>query len=184
MASISSKYYYDNGLTMVIKNTNYTKDEIRRILEAGSANKLTVSQEKLLEISDKIYLFDGISKEDIIRMTTNVKFKRHAKGDVIMNAGDLTKEVYFILNGMGVVVVGGKKIVATIDSGNMFGEMAFLTKKPRNATILSYKEGTTVISFEINDNKCNEIFSYPFVLLYKNIALDLTRKIELANQKK
>lgn len=39
---------------MVIKNTNYTKEEIGRILEAGYANKLTVSQEKLLEISDKI----------------------------------------------------------------------------------------------------------------------------------
>ena len=162
---------------MVIRNTNYTKEEIGRILAAGNASKLSISQEKLLEISDKIYLFDGIGKDDIIRMTTNVKFKRHAKGETI-------KEVYFILNGMGVVVVEGKKVVATIDSGNMFGEMAFLTKKPRNATILSYKEGTTVISFEINDNKCNEIFSYPFVLLYKNIALDLTRKIELANQKK
>lgn len=169
---------------MVIKNTNYTKQEIGRILEAGHAGKLTISQEKLLEISDKIYLFDGISKEDIMRMTTNVKFKRYAKGDVIMNAGDTTCDVYFILNGMGVVVVDGKKIVATIDSGNMFGEMAFLTKKSRNATILSYKEGTTIISFEINDNKCNEIFSYPFALLYRNIALDLTRKIELANHKK
>jgi len=169
---------------MVIKNTNYTKEEIGRILEAGEASKLSVSQEKLLEISDKIYLFDRISKEDIIRMTTNVKFKRHAKGDMIMKAGDTSKEVYFILNGMGVVVVEGKKIVATIDSGNMFGEMAFLTKNPRNATILSNKDGTTVISFEINDTKCNEIFSYPFVQLYKNIALDLTRKIELSNQKK
>ena len=66
----------------------------------------------------------------------------------------------------------------------MFGEMAFLTKNPRNATILAYKEGTTIISFEINGTKCNEIFSYPFALLYKNIALDLTRKIEVANRKK
>jgi len=168
---------------MVIKNTNYTQEEIARILEAGHATKLSVSQEKLLEISDKIYLFNGIKKEDVIRMTKNVKFKRYAKGDVIMNAGDDTKDVYFILNGMGVVVVDGKKIVATIDSGNMFGEMAFLTKKPRNATILSYKEGTTIISFEINDEKCNEIYSYPFALLYQNIALDLTRKIEIANKK-
>lgn len=168
---------------MVIKNTNYTQEEIARILEAGHATKLSVSQEKLLEISDKIYLFNGIKKEDVIRMTKNVKFKRYAKGDVIMNAGDDTKDVYFVLNGMGVVVVDGKKIVATIDSGNMFGEMAFLTKKPRNATILSYKEGTTIISFEINDEKCNEIYSYPFALLYQNIALDLTRKIEIANKK-
>lgn len=169
---------------MVIKNTNYAKHEIDRILEAGHDAGLSISQEKLLEISDKIYLFDGIKKEDIIRMTSNVKFKRYAKGDVIMNLGDTSQEVYFILNGTAVVVVEGKKIVATIESACMFGEMAFLTKKPRNATILAYKEGTTIISFEINDAKCNEIYSYPFAMLYKNIALDLTRKIELANRKK
>ncbi|MDD3342377.1 MAG: cyclic nucleotide-binding domain-containing protein [Sulfurospirillaceae bacterium] len=169
---------------MVIKNTNYTKREIERMLEAGHANKLSISQEKLLEISDKIYLFDGIKKEDIIRMTVNVKFKRYAKGDVIMNAGDKGREIYFILYGTAVVVVEGKKIVATIDSPHMFGEMAFLTKKPRNATILAYKEGTTIISFEVNDEKCSEIFSYPFAQLYRNIALDLTGKIEKTNLKK
>ena len=117
-------------------------------------------------------------------MTTHVKFKRYAKGDLIMNLGDKTHEVYFILNGSAVVMVEGKKIVATIESANMFGEMAFLTKKPRNATILAYQEGSTIISFEINDAKCNEIYSFPFALLYKNIALDLTRKIEVANRKK
>ena len=169
---------------MVIRNTNYTRHEIERILEAANSEWLSISQQKLLEISDKIYLFDGIDKEDIIRMTTNVKFKRYAKGDLIMNLGDKTHEIYFILNGSAVVVVEGKKIVATIESANMFGEMAFLTKKPRNATILAYQEGTTIISFEINDTKCNEIYSFPFALLYKNIALDLTRKIEVANRKK
>ena len=48
-------------------------------------------------------------------MTANVKFKRYAKGDVIMNLGDKTREIYFILNGTAVVVVEGKKIVATIE---------------------------------------------------------------------
>ncbi len=54
---------------MVIKNTNYTKQEIERILEAANDVGLTISQEKLLEISDKIYLFDGIKKEDIMPVT-------------------------------------------------------------------------------------------------------------------
>ena len=35
---------------MVIKNTNYTKQEIERILEAANDIGLTISQEKLLEI--------------------------------------------------------------------------------------------------------------------------------------
>ena len=125
--TLLSKFYKD-----IIFLNSFYKNFLEKS-KVGYANKLTILQEKFLKISDKIYFFDGISKEDIVRMTTtNVKFKRHPKGD----------------------------------------------------TILSYKEGTTVISFEINDNQCNEIFSYPFVLLHKNIALDLTRKIELTNQKK
>lgn len=168
---------------MVIKNTNYTKYEVQRMLEAGNSYELSISQKKLLEISDKIYLFDGITQEDTIRITKNVNFKRYQKGDVIMSEGDKSNEIYFILYGLGVVVVGNNKIVATIDSGSMFGEMAFLTKKPRNATILAHKEGTTIISFEINEEKCSEIYSFPFAKLYKNISLDLTHKIEKSNKK-
>jgi len=169
---------------MIINNTNYTKHEIARMLDASESYKLSISEEKLLEISDKIYLFEGISKDEIIRMTKKVNFKKYKKGDIIMNEGDSSKEIYFILYGMGVVVVDNKKIVATIDSGNMFGEMAFLTDKKRNATILAHKDGTAIISFEINDDKCSEIFSYPFAKLYKNISLDLSSKIEKSNKKK
>lgn len=169
---------------MIVKNTNYTKIEISRMLEAGTAHQLSISETKLLEISDKIYLFDEISKEDIIRITKNVSFKRYKKGDIIMSEGDTSKEIYFILFGTGVVVVNNKTIVATINSASMFGEMSFLTKKPRSATILSHKEGTTIISFMINEDKCTEMYSYPFSKLYKNIALDLARKIEIANTKK
>jgi len=168
---------------MIIKNTNYTKIEIARMLDAGNGYELSVSEDKLLGISDKIYLFDGISKEDIIRITKNVTFKSYKKGDIIMSAGDKTKDIYFVLHGLSVVVVDKTKIVATIDAGNMFGEMSFLTKKPRSATILAHKEGTLIISFEINEDKCNEIFSYPFARLYRNISLDLTHKIEKLNKK-
>lgn len=169
---------------MVIKNTNYSKYEVKRMLEAGTPCEITISQQKLLDISEKIYLFDGISKEDILRITKNVKFKRFQKADIIMAEGDTSKEIYFILNGLGVVVVGNNTVVATIESSNMFGEMAFLSKKPRSATILAHKEGTTIISFEINEEKCNEMYSYPFAQLYKNISLDLVGKLEVSNKKK
>ena len=47
---------------MIVKNTIYTENEIARILEAGERRKLTTSEKKLLEIYDKIYLFDGIDE--------------------------------------------------------------------------------------------------------------------------
>lgn len=184
MACIFRKSTKDYGLKMVVKNTNYSKYEIERMLKAGSPSEITISQQKLLDISEKIYLFDGIGREDILRITQNVKFRRFQKGDIIMSQGDKSNEIYFILNGLGVVVVGKNTIVANIESGNMFGEMAFLSKKPRNATILAHKEGTTIISFEINEDKCNDMYSYPFSKLYRNIALDLVKKVEASNKKR
>ncbi len=168
---------------MAVRNTNYTKAEVDKIIQAAHTETITKSQEKLLEIRDKIYLFNGIDKDSIIRMTKNVNFKRCKRGDVIMQEGDEGEDIYFILSGLAVVVVAKNKIVAKIEAGNMFGEMAFLTKKPRSATILAHSEGTVIISFQIDEAKCNDIFSYPFAFLYKNIALDLTKKLELSNKK-
>lgn len=169
---------------MQIVHTSYTKQEIARILAASEGRKLTVSEKKLLEISDKIYLFDGLDKDAIIRICKNVGFKRYARGDVVLTQGDTGQEVCFVLNGLAAVVVEKKTVVATIEAGSMFGEMAFLTKKPRSATILAHKEGTTILSFQIDEAKCSPMFSYPFAKLYQNVALDLSRKLEKANKRK
>lgn len=170
---------------MVVKNTNYTKSEINRILEAGNTQIMTKSQEKLLEISSKIYLFDEIDRDSIIRMTKNVTFKQFKRGQILMKEGDDGEEIYFILSGGAAVIIPAlnNKVVAKIDSGQMLGEMAFITKKKRSATIIASKDETTVIMFQIDEDKCSEMFSYPFTKLYKNIALDLTRKLEASNKK-
>lgn len=168
---------------MVIRNTSYTKREIDRILKAAQTESMSKSQEKLIEISEKLYIFNGIDKDAIIRMTKNVKFKQYKKGDVLMQEGALGDEIFFILSGGAVVVVAKNKVVAQIPSGAMIGEMAFITKQPRSATILASKDATTVIEFEIDEAKCSEIFSYPFTILYKNIALDLTKKLNASNKK-
>ncbi len=168
---------------MIVKNTIYTESEIARILEAGERRKLSASEKKLLEIYDKIYLFDGIGEEDIVKIVKNVSFKKVKKGDIILQEGEKSPEIYFILTGKVVVVTEKNKIVATIESGYMFGEMTFVTKKSRSASILSNDDKTLLLSFEIDEDKCSEIYAYPFMLLYKNISLDLAKKIEKTNKK-
>jgi len=168
---------------MKVKNTLYTKDEVARILEASRIHKLDAYEEKFFEICDKLYLFDGIEKSEILEITKDITFNRHKKGDVIIQEGDEGKEIFFILSGKVAVVVGNKKVVSTIDSGSMFGEIAFLTKKPRDATIIAYTDSTAIISFKIDTERFNQMSSYPFAKLYHNISLDLVRKLERQNSK-
>ena len=171
---------------ILIKNTNYTKSEIIRIKKSTVVKPISSSQDKLLAIADKLYIFKGIEKDAIIRMTTNVRFKPFKKGDTIMKKGDTGSDIYFILNGEGIVVIPhlNNKVVARIPSGSMFGEMAFVTKETRSATILGGKNLNTILIFQIDETKHNDMFSYPFSILYKNIALDLAHKLKASNEKK
>ncbi len=170
----------DDGLK--IEYTRYTSYEIDRIKKAAKSFEISISQKKLFEISDKLYIFNGIEKDDIIKITKNVKFKRYKKGDIIIKEEDFGKEIYFILYGSCAVVSKGK-VIATVKSGYMFGEMAFLTGKPRSATVIVHKEGTTLLSFEIDEEKLTQKYALTFAMLYKNIALDLAHKLKKSNLK-
>ena len=170
---------------MVIRNTNYTRVEIARIKRATSIKKITPSQKNLMAIADKLYIFRGIEQDAVIRMTKNVKFASFKKGSTIMKEGDNGRDIFFILNGEAIVVIPhlNNKVVARISSGNMFGEMAFITKSVRSATIIGGRNVNTILTFEIDETKHNDMFSYPFSVLYKNIALDLANKIKISNEK-
>ena len=164
-------------------NTYYSKDEIAKILEAGTPKAISQFEEKLIDISDKLYIFDGLNNDDVQKIVRNVMFKKYNKGQVIISEDDTGEDIYFILSGKGAVVVNNKKVVATINSGSMFGEMAFLTKKPRTATIIAYQENTSIISFQINTSMMQTSSECSLGKLYQNIALDLSSKLEIANTK-
>jgi len=167
----------------------YSDTEVELILESAKysrESKLSKSQEKLVKISEHIYLFQEMHEDEILSVTKNVRFKKFAQGDIILQKGDNSKNIFFILAGKVSAIIPSQtkeaKIVGNIDSGQMFGEMAFARKKPRSATVMA-NEDTTVLIFEINEKKCNRAFCYPFVLLYKNIAYSLANKLDVLNDR-
>lgn len=181
MAYADTRNCKDDGLRVIF--TNYTEQEVARIKKAVKSFEISISHKKMFEISDKLYIFNNINKDDIIKITKNVKFKRHKKGDIVIQEGKKDNQVYFILYGSCAIVSKGN-VVATIKSGYMFGEMSFLTKAPRSATVIVHKEGTTLLSFEINEDKFSQKYALSFAMLYKNMALDLSNKLKKSNLKK
>jgi hypothetical protein len=58
-----------------------------------------------------------------------------ARGEIIIQKGDMGKEMYLICRGEVEVIDGAGHVVATLKDGDFFGEAALLMSSPRTATI-------------------------------------------------
>ena len=86
--------------------------------------------------------------------------KTFNSGEIIINAGDIGRSFFRLVEGNAVVCADyGKKDqleIAVLKAGEYFGEMAIIDEYPRSATVLA-KGSVRVI--EIPDDEMNEYFS-------------------------
>ena len=66
-----------------------------------------------------------------------------AAGTTIFNAGDERDYMYAVLDGQVDIVVNGR-VVETVESGGIFGEMALISKDRRTATAVARTDATVV----------------------------------------
>ena len=83
--------------------------------------------------------FKEFSDEQITEVVNASEWKDFEKGNVIVTEGEPETAFYIIAKG-GVEVVKNDKVVGLMKQGDCFGEIAFLTRQPRNATILARTE--------------------------------------------
>jgi serine/threonine protein kinase len=83
--------------------------------------------------------FKDFSDEQITEVVNASEWKEFEKGEVIVTEGEQETAFYIIAKG-GVEVVKNENIVGMMKQGDCFGEIAFLTRQPRNATIVARTE--------------------------------------------
>ncbi len=83
--------------------------------------------------------FKDFSDDQITEVVNASEWKDFEKGNVIVTEGEPETAFYVIAKG-GVEVVKNDKVVGLMKQGDCFGEIAFLTRQPRNATIMARTE--------------------------------------------
>jgi hypothetical protein len=152
----------------------------------GISENLTQAQETFLKIKHRFKIFDEISDNDSLKILGNIVIKKFTKNESIFDQNDVGKEIYYVIQGSVDIVIeeNQKRInVATIKSGNFFGEMAFIAKVPRrSASAINSHSRTVVLAFTVKEEMI-EGTEIIYAKLYKNIVSFLASKLSNMNVK-
>jgi len=105
------------------------------------------------KILKKVPIFRVLGKESIDFIVERLKFKSFESNEDICKSGDPGDEMYIIIDGATDIIIGDpgqEQVVATLNSGDYFGEMALLTGETRSATVRA-KETTETFVLYKND---------------------------------
>jgi len=98
------------------------------------------SAEQGKEALRKVALFRGVSDAFIEKLSTKLQRYITPKNFTIVFEGTFGHNLFIIARGIVDVVTRDGKIIHTLESGDYFGEIAFLTSQPRTASIRTVTE--------------------------------------------
>ncbi len=166
----------------MIHNVVYDEEDIDTFLELTRKIDNTESKimKKLLSVQNRISLIANIDPQELKAIIYDLKFIKYDKKDLVVDQGDISNAIYFILSGEFSVFVGSHK-VGILKARDTFGESAAIFQEKRNATVICSSEQATLLSFCIDEE--NMDFCAPaLATLYKNLAHQINHKLEGVNK--
>ena len=94
-------------------------------------------------------LFENISYRKCRELVNNMHPRQYKKGEKVFNAGDIGTSVVLIRHG-GIEIRAGDKLLAELQAGDFFGEVALIIDEPRTADAISTDQ-TELIFFLRSD---------------------------------
>jgi CRP-like cAMP-binding protein len=145
------------------------------------------------ELLERSELFHELSVEEIERIAALGQEQTYNKGDIVIQEGEPSDEIYVVCSGLvevevaqGMVpdVAGRLQVnpIVRLGRGQMFGEMSLIDRGVRSATVRCAEDGTVlyVITRQALWNLCNKDLHIGFILM-RNIAADLSFKLRHRN---
>lgn len=83
----------------------------------------------------RLPLFTGISAESMNRLAAVAGEQEFGPGQFIVRQGQIGIGLYVITSGSVDVIHGADDVIATLSSGDFFGEMSVIDQQPRGASV-------------------------------------------------
>jgi len=131
-------------------------------------------------------LFKGLDDRELRMVEAVLKRGSYRRGDVVVKAGDNPSYLYLVVQGRASVILpvstGARKRLATFTAGMAFGEMAFVDRSPRSATVVADSELVCdyldIETFEAIGRRAPAIK----IKLLQNLCLELSSKLRKTNR--
>ena len=138
------------------------------------------STEKYDKLAKRVDLFLGLSPEDTRKIFARGMTMRVAKGETVSRKGTVGNQMFVVLGGK-VSVFDGRKHLADLRTGDMFGEMALVSNEPRSATAVAAEDANLYV---LNETFFDKLMTKRVaVRILLNIIATLSRRLRKANAK-
>ncbi len=106
------------------------------------------------ELLARIPLFETLSRQDLDGLSALLRPRRYMRGEVIFHQGDVGTSLLIVRKGQVAIRLsspeGKEVILALLDRGDFFGELALLDGEPRSTDAVA-REETDVLSLQRED---------------------------------
>ena len=154
--------------------------DLRVALRGLKGGIKTPKAEDVVDYVHQVPFFENFTREHVREILMASNLVKVPKGKVVVSEGEIDDSFYIILSGGAAVRKDGKTL-ATINRGECFGEMAYLSGQTRAATVVATTDSILMkISATLLDRSPTEIQ----LLFLKQFAMTLLKRLAKSNQQK
>jgi len=143
-------------------------------------HKYDTNEDKLLEIKNKIEIFNTLTDDELLGIVYDIEFKKYNKGMVVIEKDEISDDIYFILSGECIIHQGNTSFI--LEAGSVVGEIASMFDLPRKHTVLIHADNTALLKFKI-DKKDSKKHSYAFSKLFYELSKQLNEKLNVTMER-